>query len=175
MSDQRIDGGTGRRRGVVPLGDAVARAIAPLAAHRGLTTSDLLPAWRELVGRRFANATRPERLVWPKGEANAGKPAQLVVRVDGPLAVFLQHETGQIVERVNAFVGYAAIDRIRIVQGPVEAASGPTERPKPRALASDEEAELGRRLAAIEGDGLKAALDRLGRGVLGEKAAVTGE
>ncbi len=169
MSDERIGDGTVRRRGVVPLGDAVARAIAPLASRRGLTTSDLLPAWRDLVGRRFANATRPERLVWPKGQANEGRPAQLVVRVDGPMAVFLQHEAGQIVERVNAFVGYAAIDRIRIVQGPVATPAGPAERRKLRTLAADEEAALGRRLDSVEDGGLKAALDRLGRSVLGEK------
>lgn len=175
MTNGRIGDGTVRRRGAVPLGDVVARAIAPLAARRGLTTSDLLPAWRDLVGQWFAGATRPERLIWPKGEANAGRPAQLVVRVDGPSAIFVQHEAAQIVERVNAFVGYAAIDRIRIVQGPVVAPVPAAARPSPRQLAADEEARLVRRLDTVGDGGLKAALDKLGRGVLAGKPTVTGE
>ena len=34
-------------------------------------------------------------------------------------ALHLQHETGEIIDRVNAFLGFNAIGRIRIVQKPV--------------------------------------------------------
>ena len=49
--------------------------------------------------------------------------------MDGPAAVLFQHEAGQIVERTNAFLGYAAVGQIRIVQGPVGAPGG--EEPEP--------------------------------------------
>jgi len=88
----------------------------------------------------------------------------LHLRVDGPRAVLIQHEIGQITERVNAFLGYGAISRIRLVQAPVAArqAGGGAE---PH-LGAEAEQRLGAMVSGAEDDRLKAALDRLGRGVL---------
>lgn len=168
------DKGIGRdvrpsRRGPVMLSELVGKAIGPLTARRGFAAADLIAAWPEIAGARFADCTRPEKIVWPKGEANEWRAALLVVKVDGPRAVFFQHEAGQVIERVNAFLGYAAIGRIRIVQGPVAAATDAA--PKGAAtLAAEDEARLDRSLAEVEDDALRAALGKLGRGVLADKS-----
>lgn len=158
-----------RRRGPVALAELVGKAIGPLAARRGFATADLIAAWPEIAGARFATCTRPERIVWPRGAANEGKRAILVVRVDGPAAILFQHEAGQTVERVNAFLGYAAIGQLRIVQGPIAAAGGETA-PRPRPIAAEDETRLAETLAPVDNDGLRAALERLGRGVLADKS-----
>ena len=106
------------------LTELVGKVLAPVTARRGLATADLIAAWPDIVGARYADWTRPEKIVWPRNRGaveGAGEPALLVLRVDGPRAVLIQHETSQIVEKVNSFLGYGAIGQLRIVQGPVAA------------------------------------------------------
>src|SRR6185295_19195441 len=93
-----------RRRGPVMLAELVGKVIDPGTKRRGFGTTDLIAAWPEVVGPRYADCTRPEKIVWPKSEDMEGAPALLVLRVDGPRAIFVQHEAAQIVERVNAFL-----------------------------------------------------------------------
>jgi len=97
-----------------------------------------------------------------------GAPALLVVRVDGPRAIFVQHEAGQIIERVNAFLGYGAIGHLRIIQAPVSG-GGMVETTSERPLSADAEAELEARLSGVADKDLRSVLDRLGRGVLAKR------
>jgi hypothetical protein len=156
------------RRGPVALGELVGRVIEPVTKRRGFATTDLIAAWPEIVGSRFADCTRPEKIIWPRGEDMEGAPALLVIRVDGPRAIFVQHEAGQIVERVNAFLGYGAVGHLRIIQAPVSVKGAP-ETQNERPLSQDAEAQLAETLSGVADDGLRAALDRLGRGVLADR------
>jgi len=153
-------------KGAVAIGTLIGAIIDPVTRRRGFATAELIAAWPEIVGGRWAECTAPEKIVWPRKED--GGPAVLTVKVDGPAAVFVQHEAGQILERVNAFLGYGAVGRLRIVQGPV-VNSGPRAKPADPTLAADREAELGTRVARVDEGPLKQALERLGRGVLSEK------
>jgi len=154
-----------RRRGARKLSELIGQAIDPVIARRGFATAELIAAWQDIVGRRHADVTAPEKIVWPKRPGDDAGQGILVIRVDGPKAILIQHELGQIVERVNGFFGYAAISAARIVQGPVGKPKGPP--PKPAAgLAAEQETALSETLSEVESDALKAALDRLGRGVL---------
>ncbi|MCB1418612.1 MAG: DUF721 domain-containing protein, partial [Notoacmeibacter sp.] len=73
--------------------------------------------------------SRPERIVWPRraSDDDPFEPATLVVACEGFAALALQHETNEVIARVNAFLGFAAIGRVKIVQKPVRA----PEKPKP--------------------------------------------
>ena len=156
---------------MVALSELVGRVLEPVSAQ--LATAELIAAWHAIAGPAYADCTQPEKIIWPR-ETNDGAPAPgvLYLRVDGPRAIFVQHGLGQIIERVNAFLGYGAIARARIVQGPVrrdarEPASGPV------ALDGESEAALVAALAEV-GDGeLRDALDRLGRAVLAAPAKAT--
>ncbi len=160
-----------RRRGAVPISALVGRVINPLARKRGFAAADMIAAWGEVVGADLAEYTRPEKIVWPRGEANSALPGVLTLKVDGPRAVVVQHQLDQIVERVNAFFGYAAVGHVRIVQAPL----GRADKPAPaqdRPLAPADEARLKAATSAVEDQPLREALDRLGRGVLkGHKQA----
>jgi hypothetical protein len=155
--------GSERRRGVVRLSELLGRVVDPVIARRGFATLDLIAAWPAVVGPAFADCTQPERVLWPRGPAAPG--ATLVVRVDGPRALFLQHELPQILERVNALLGHGAVARIRIAQGVVAAPTRirpPVDVPLPPAA----EARLAGTVGTVASGPLRAALDRLGRGVL---------
>ena len=43
------------------------------------------------------------------------EPAALVIACEGAAALRLQHETGEIIERVNAFLGFGAIGRLELL------------------------------------------------------------
>jgi hypothetical protein len=94
-----------------------------------------------------------------------GTPALLVLRVDGPRAILIQHEASQIVERVNNFLGYGAIGRLRIVQAPVGNAA-PTRPSSPPHLSPSDEMRLHQAVADLAPGPLRTSLEELGRNVI---------
>ena len=154
-----------RYRGPVPISALIGRVINPVAQKRGFAAADLIATWADVVGAELAACTRPDKIVWPRGEANSERPGVLTLRVEGPRAILVQHQVGQILERVNAFFGYRAVDQVRIVQGPLGRAAKSAP-PRTEVLAPEAEARLRATTGGIDNDGLRNALDRLGRGVL---------
>ena len=70
-----------------------------------------------MVGPQFAVSTLPEKLSGgPPGEGGV-----LTVRTAGAAAIELQHSAAQVVERINGFLGYRAVARLRLVQAPLPA------------------------------------------------------
>ena len=120
------------------------------------------PRWREIVGDRLARVTRPQKLTKGKG----GAPGVLELRVAGAAALLIQHQSEDILARVNLFLGAGTVDRLRIAQGPVaplkEAAARPKRSAKPPPLPAQAEADLAASIASAPDD-LRAALVRLGR------------
>ncbi len=74
----------------------------------------------------------------------------------GAHAPLMQHLTPLIVERVNRFFGYAAIDKLVFRQGRVDGVKRPV-RPAPRPISR----ELGEGLREIADPGLRACLESL--------------
>ena len=93
----------------------------------------------------------------------------LELRVAGAAALLVQHQSEDILARVNLFLGAGSVDRLRIAQGPVkpltEAAARPKRAAKPPPLAAEAEADLAASIADVP-DELRAALARLGRATL---------
>lgn len=163
-----MSGAPQKRKGPVSLGEIVGRVIEPVTARRGFAKADLIAVWPEIAGPMHAACTAPEKIVWPRhGNADDPPAGTLFIRADGPRAIFVQHELPQIVERVNAFFGYRAVAQARIVQGPV----GSRAPQAPKAAAVDPEADrrIASKLADVEDEGLRAALQRLGRGVFTDR------
>ena len=155
-------------RPVPRAGKSLAPLIKKLDEQFGRGASALEPRWREIVGDRLARVTRPQKLTRGKG----GQPGVLELRVAGAAALLVQHQSEEILSRVNLFLGAGSVDRLRIAQGPVKPLSEPAARPKrsatPPPLPAGVEAELDASLAAAP-DSLKAALARLGRAALSRK------
>lgn len=151
----------------VPLSDLAASVLDPVMHKRAGISIALVQSWEEIVGRRLAARSRPEKIAWPRRlhEDDPFEPATLVIACEGAMALILQHETGEVVSRANAFLGFAAIGRIRIVQKPVEAAVRPA-RPPMRVLSGAEADRLAATVDSIDDEGLRASLERLGRSVL---------
>ena len=150
----------------VPVGDIVGGVIDPVLRRRAGISMGLVNSWEEIVGPRLASHTRPEKIAWPRqrNEDDPFEPAVLHIACEGFAALALQHETGEVIARVNGFLGFAAIGRVRIVQKPVRTAER-SRRPAPRPLSEAEGRRLAQTVSGIEDDGLRAALARLGASI----------
>jgi len=137
----------------------------------GFSAATLITDWATIAGRELAAFTAPERLKWPRGvdrcehetgpaPADKGRPgATLVLRVDPARALDVQYGARQIVERINAYFGYAAVAELRILQAPVAPPrrEGPAPRPTPTPLTHE--------VAGVADAALRQALGRLGAGI----------
>jgi hypothetical protein len=122
------------RRNAVAVGDLATELLDPLLRKRAGMSIALVQSWDEIVGERLADMSRPEKIAWPRRahEDDPFEPATLIVACEGVAAMRIQHETGEIIARVNAFLGFGAIGRIRIVRRRSPRRFEP--RPKPRPL-----------------------------------------
>lgn len=153
-----------------PVGEIATGILDPVLQKKAGISTGLVQSWEEIVGERLAQRTRPEKIVWPRraGEDDPFEPATLVVACDGVAALHLQHETGEVISRINAFLGFAAVARIKIVQKPVMREEKPMPR-RPRSLTESESARLAGSIGGIEDEGLRASLERLGKTIVGLK------
>jgi hypothetical protein len=153
-----------------PVGDLAAGVLDPVLRKRAGLSIGLIQSWEEIVGPRIAEKSRPEKLQWPRraSEDDQFRPATLVIACEGIAALHLQHETGEVIARVNAFLGFNAVDRIKIVQKPITANLRPA-RAIPRPLTPSETTAIKTKISSIENDGLRAALERLGASVIGSR------
>lgn len=132
-------------------------------ARHGFAQADVVANWDAIVGGELAAVSAPERIKWPKG---SGEEAQkqggtLVIRAAPGRALELQYEASRIISRINSFFGYGAVSAVKVIQ----AQALPQGRPAPTPLPEKPVCEQS--LAALEDGPLKAALERLGRGVAG--------
>ncbi len=137
---------------------------------KGFPSAAVLTDWPSIVGRELATFTVPERLVWPRRgsgrdeQSRTGaralrtsrRGATLVLRVDGPRALEVQHTAPQLIERINSYFGYGAVSALRLVQAPVR-----RTRPVQPARPPEEPPTDTGDLEQIENERLRTALARL--------------
>jgi hypothetical protein len=107
-----------RRRYVAGLEDLARKLAAPALRRHGFAEGALVARWPEIVGERFAEVSLPTRLSFTPENRTGGT---LSVQIEGPLATQFQHAESLVIERVNQFFGYAAVARLKLMQGPVPA------------------------------------------------------
>ncbi|NCP11652.1 MAG: DUF721 domain-containing protein [Sphingomonadales bacterium] len=145
-----------------------ARNIADLmpeigrAAFRrfGFVQSSIVTRWPEIAGARYAEVTAPESLRFPHGKREGGT---LHLTVSGAHAPMLQHVEPELIERVNRFFGYRAVERIRMTQGRVTPPAPPPDRPP--AILKPIPIELGESLRDVGDPELKKVLESLAAGL----------
>jgi hypothetical protein len=152
------------RRPPPPLGRALNKTLREFDAKFGQGSGALEARWREVVGAEIAKRTEPVKLT----RGRNGGASSLEIRVAGPAAAIIQHQAHEILARVNLFLGAEAVQKLRIVQGPLRAQAEAQVPARKRAAPLDaaQEASLAASLAKAPEGALKEALMRLGRGVL---------
>jgi hypothetical protein len=143
-----------------PLAAILSKTIDEVFARQGFASRELVTRWTEIAGEEIAAHSQPIKVQWPRAVGDAPpEPATLVLRVEGPMALEIQHQSGVILERVNRFLGWQAVGRLALRQAPLTRPEKRTVRPGPDATRV---AAVAKTLDAVQDDELKAALARLG-------------
>ena len=145
-----------------PLADLVHRTLDDAFAKQGFASTELVTRWADIVGAEIASHAEPEKIQWPRPwDGKIPEPGTLVLRVEGPTALEIQHLSSVILERVNRFFGWRAVAGLRLRQAPL----GRKSRPPPPALDREAAARLAADLDDIADPILRDALARLGAAI----------
>jgi hypothetical protein len=143
-----------------PLGDLARRFLGETFARQGFASAEIVTRWPDIVGEEISAHCEPIKMQWPRrSEGETPDPATLVLRVEGPVAIEIQHLSGVILERVNRFFGWRAVGRLALRQAPLAQRAAPKARPAPDPEAT---ARLAAGMTDIADEGLRQALARLG-------------
>jgi hypothetical protein len=146
-----------------PLSVLLSDVFSDAYARQGFAARELVTRWAEIAGPEISVHCEPLKIQWPRPvEGQPQEPATLVLRVDGPMALEIQHASDVILERVNRFFGWSAVGRLALRQGPLSRRERPAASRAPDAA---EVAEVAETLSSVEDEELRAALARLGASI----------
>lgn len=124
----------------------------------GFVQHSIVSRWNEIVGQRYASVSAPESIRFPHGKRANGT---LTLTIAGAHAPMMQHVLPEIIERVNRFFGYPAVDRIAIRQGVIPKVAAKPAKPELQPVPI----ELGDSLRAVGDPELRTVLESLARGI----------
>jgi len=142
-----------------PLATLLGATLNDAFKRQGFASRELVVRWAEIVGPEVAAHAEPLKIQWPRPVADEpAEPATLVLRVEGPVALEIQHASDAILARVNRFFGWQAVGRLALRQAPLRRPDPPRRRhaPDDKAVAAASE-----HLGAIDDPALRNALARL--------------
>ena len=146
------------------LAELATRFLAETFAKQGFASTELVTRWADIAGPEIAAHAEPIKLQWRRAaDGEPTEPATLVLRVEGPAAIEIQHLSNVIIERVNRFFGWQAVGRIALRQAPLSRRAAP---PVPTLDPAAVE-RVAATLTAVADDDLRNALGRLGAAVKG--------
>ena len=152
---------------VVGAGEALQKALDPVFRKRGFAGRDIITHWAAMAPAPYDRIAAPDRLAWPRGERNAGG-ATLYLRCAPGHALALQHEGPLIAAAVNRYFGYVLVGGVRLSAEPFSVDSAA----KDEAIAEptpETAAQLEQTVGTVADEGVRDALRRLGRGIMGRK------
>ncbi|HEV8467590.1 MAG TPA: DciA family protein [Pseudolabrys sp.] len=145
-----------------PLSELLSTTLGDAFKAQGFASTEIISRWTDIVGPEIAAHSEPLKINWPRPIGDEPpEPATLVLRVEGPAALEIQHLAAVILERVNRFFGWQAIGRIALRQAPLRHRGQPPAR-KPDAAAA---ARIAEALPDIKDEDLRQALGRLGAAI----------
>src|SRR5579872_7508626 len=92
-----------------PLSDFTGATLGDGLRTQGFASAEIIARWADIVGEEIAAHSEPMKINWPRAmpsgdvDDRAPEPATLVLRVEGPAALEIQHLSAVILERVNRF------------------------------------------------------------------------
>ncbi|HUC49082.1 MAG TPA: DciA family protein [Xanthobacteraceae bacterium] len=144
------------------LRDLAGKIVGESFRRQGFASAELVTRWRDIAGAEVAALSEPLKIQWRRAAAGEDpEPGTLVLRVEGPAAIEIQHFANLICERVNQFLGWRAVGRLALRQAPLRRGT----RKRTRAADPAAAARIAESLTDIGDEGLKDALARLGAAI----------
>jgi hypothetical protein len=143
------------------LADVASACLSDSFARQGFASAQLVTRWADIAGPEVAALCEPIKLQWQRTAPGENEPATLVLRVEGPTAIEVQHLSNVILDRVNRFLGWRAVDRLALRQAPLRR----RPKPPPRVIDPTAAAEIAATLDKVDDESLRGALGRLGAAI----------
>jgi hypothetical protein len=147
-----------------PLSEFAGATLSDALRAQGFASTEIIARWADIAGAEIAAHSEPVKITWPRpvNPDAAAEPATLVLRVEGPAAIEIQHLSALILERVNRFFGWRAVGRLSLRQAPLKQRRGP---PAPPSADREAAERIASTLPQIEDEDLRQALARLGAAI----------
>lgn len=139
------------------------RAQSPIRdafAAQGFDDPQIVLRWRDFAGAALGRLTAPLSLS-PQG--------LLTISADPAAALFVQHQTAQLVQKLNLALGRPRVAKIKVVSGKFD--PGPPSAALRPALTGADRAQIRQIADTVSDPNLRAALEKLGTGVALEAKA----
>ena len=130
--------GWARAAGETALGEA-----GTAFARAGFTDAGLVIRWAEIAGPNIARIARPAK--WQEGPEGA----TLTLKCEAGATVLLQHQTRELIERLNAYLGHGRVARLKFLPGRLASLPEPPPHPAPMANPPPEKLALPDALARL--------------------------
>ena len=163
-----------RRFRAETLASLSSRMLDRSVRQKGFVHTRILRDWQRIAGDELARVTVPLQIRFPRGKRSG---ATLVIKCSSAFAPLAQHHSARLIEDINRYFGYPAVEAVSIKQGVIN--HQPTRpRRRERTLSDAKSKHLDDILpVSDDGDGnnaesgLKASLRRLGEAVLTDHTA----
>ena len=156
-----------RSKGPRAIDSLMSGAARRVFRKQGFVEASVITKWHQIVGTMLAEHCLPERMRFPRGKKSG---ATLVIRSEGAFALELQHLEPLILERINTFFGYLAVEKLQILHGNLPRSHRPsTTNHAIETLSENDQKQLDNLTKPIEDKNLRSAVEALGRSVLGKK------
>lgn len=132
----------------------------PISQQQGFVRASILLDWHLIVGERFANFCQPEKISFPLERRTGGR---LTLKTSSAFAVEISHLETIVVERINRYFGYKAVDKLLIKNGRITPRTI-KKQPQPQ-VSPDQLSSIEKMVEGIENSALRDALIELGKGV----------
>ncbi|WP_417580100.1 DUF721 domain-containing protein [Pelagibacterium sp.] len=156
-----------RSNRTVQLGDMIGKTLDPALKKRGFAGRDLISHWQTIAPAPWDKISMPDKLVWPRRDRPDPEGAILHLRCLEGHGLALTHEAQTIASAVNRYFGYLIVGSVRLSPMPLIAEKPIPAKSTQLPLATLEAIKA--QTGGIEDDGLREALQKLGRGVLAKR------
>lgn len=154
------------------LGTVALAMLNPAMRKKTGLNIEIFNNWQHIVGTDIAKLCLPVKLKW---NGNS-KIASLLLSAFGGNATIVMHYNLEIIEKVNRFFGYYAIDKIKITQAVIHYESSNksriTQKTKPHILTEYEEQKIQDIASIVKDKKLRHILLQLGRSIYKNKTII---
>lgn len=154
---------------------SVSKTIMPLAKQllgaKGMLEMEILSDWTAIVGEELAQYSLPQKISFRKDERSNGTLELLVL--SGAFALEIQHRESQILNKINAYFGYDAVAKLKIIQNSDPEnflfTKKPIDNVKKNLVSPEEHNYITEIIKDVDNNELRRHLEILGEAVLGSK------
>ncbi|MBR3502051.1 MAG: DUF721 domain-containing protein [Alphaproteobacteria bacterium] len=150
----------------------VAQTIMPLVKQilgpKNYLLLELLKNWQDIVGEDMTQYSLPQKITFRKNERTDGSLTLLVP--SGAFAMEIQQKEQKILEKINAFLGYSAFAKIKILQNGnpdiFRATKKSSDKIKKILVSEKEQNYIIQQIKDINNPDLRDILEKLGKAVM---------